>query len=303
VALADGAHLVTTTDPDASVSAMRIVVHTGSAADPADRAGTAHLVEHLIFHGTYQFRGDDFDHEVRAAGGTINAFTSAVATTFVLDAPCGAFPPLAEKFINLVTNPAITAAHLSSELGVVQSEGIYNHHAGGLIDLLDPLLFSSAESRDILGKHRSRLAIGQVDLADFISEHYRPSNLTFVIAGTLSAAEATALVERSDRLAPEFAEPSHGGSETLEAALPLTQSSWAPLTFAAFGYALHPGQASACRSAAALLQLRLTRALVVQKPLASSIGVACVTIRKQDLLVAQAFSRSFDASDLPETLK
>jgi hypothetical protein len=115
-------------------------------------------------------------------------------------------------------------------------------------------------------------------------------------------ASRTAL-EQATRLAPEFERAGSSGPIPQEPAVPLDQKTWAPVSFATFGYHLTSGDEPTCQGAAGLLELRLTREVVVKRPLASRAAAECLTLRGHRFLVASVFTSSFEATDLPDVLR
>ena len=95
--LEDGTSLLLVPVPGAQQASFRYVVRAGSLMDPDQKVGLAHLLEHLIFHGSYDSDGSRFRHDVRSAGAYYNAFTSKDSTIYVLDSDRGVFLPLAHR--------------------------------------------------------------------------------------------------------------------------------------------------------------------------------------------------------------
>ena len=66
------------------VVALQAWVGVGSADEPEELAGIAHVFEHMLFKGTARRGVGQIAHEVEAAGGDINAWTSFDQTVYHL---------------------------------------------------------------------------------------------------------------------------------------------------------------------------------------------------------------------------
>ncbi len=302
MALADGTELVFLKVPRAESASLRVMVHTGSASDPRGLEGLAHLLEHLVFHGTYSLDGEALQAQARWAGATINGFTSPDTTTFTLDAPADEFEPLLASFLRVVTNPAISLADVQRELGVIATESKMFSRLG-ILWVADHFVFPGVQhGATITGSEQSRRRIRVEDLKAFYARYYRPSNMTLVVVGDLDRDEIVAALERHSLLAPEI-EPDRTQQRIWPAALPVDMKFFAPITATVYGFRLDPVEHAICLDLARLLDLRLNLALTIDRTLVSAVSVHCVRMRGNDFVFAFAFSQRFEVSDLPDILR
>ena len=298
--LADGMDLIVAPAQGAALSSFRYVVRSGSGDDPVGKAGLAHLLEHLVMQDRPGPVADLWA-AARRSGALLNAYTSSDATTFSLDAPPGSLLPLVEQLIGVVTNPALDAARISTELGVVNAEREFYSTEGSILALVDEALFPSTPG-GILGTAASRAQIELPDLVAYFNKFYATTNTALVFAGDVTPDAARQAVDRAVRLPPalpsERRTPGHSTP-----AVPVDQRVRAPLTVAAFGYVLDAEDAAVCEPLADALGLRLALDLQVRAPLVSAVRTRCLRMRGHDLLLAFAYTRSSDASDLPDVLK
>lgn len=303
--LEDGTRLAVVQLPGATRSSIRVVVGSGSSSDPTDRSGLAHLVEHLVMQGSYAKSGEDLANSVRAAGGTLNAFTTPGFTMFTLDAPAPAFTDLAGNLIEIVTNPALTLSSMDSEKGVIANERAFRKGlATGLLSDLDEIIFpvAGAVQRTGIGSRKSVRNIQMEDITGFYSSNYRAANITFVIVGPGDLDAARALVTRHDRIAPQYEQRSAPPASP-EPVVPVDVQAWFPVSFMALGYPVPADAHGICRELASLLELRLISTIRIQKALASDVSASCVRVRGRDFLIAQAYTTSFGAADLPDSIR
>jgi predicted Zn-dependent peptidase len=292
--LPDGASLALSARPGAARSSMRYVVRTGAQEDPVGKEGLAHLLEHVLFHGSRDTGGEAFARDAHVAGASFNAFTSATTTVYVLDAPSAVFLPLADRFLRMVTNPVLPSVRLWRERGVVRSEGEVSREESGLRELLEDSLFARVRSVSLLGTEASRARIMREDLEAFYARGYTPNRTALVLAGAVTWEEGLRLAQTSVLLPPSLAEeaPVPLAAEVL---LPIEQVTAAPFSLTVLGYGLDPMDREHCRFAAALLELRLVLALHVRVPVASSMAVQCAPFRGAPFLLASIYTQAFSA--------
>lgn len=296
--LADGLEFVVHPVAGATRASIRVVVRAGGASDPVDRAGLAHLVEHLALERSHDEDGRAFEDDVRRAGGFLNAHTTPDLTKFELDAPAAAFPPLAERLVRLVTSPAWERVRIGKELGVVETEADY-HGTRGLLTLVDWALFPApVQGGPLEGTRASRGRLELADVERFFASRYQPSNMTVVLTGAVEPAAARALVERSFRIPPALPEE-RVAAEVEPPNLPREQRIQGPFTATLLGYALDPDDRGACSAVAALAELRLMMRLQVDGPMVPGVSVGCPDLRGTPLILAAVFTTRLDAGDLP----
>jgi predicted Zn-dependent peptidase len=74
--LENGIRVVTETMPEVRSVAIGILVAAGPVEEPAEKAGLAHLIEHVMFHGTSSRDALQIAQFMDVGGGSIGAFTS-----------------------------------------------------------------------------------------------------------------------------------------------------------------------------------------------------------------------------------
>lgn len=302
--LADGTELLMASRPGADTASLRVVVRSGASHDPPGKEGLAHLVEHLVFHGSQDLPGPEFRTRVAAAGGRLNAHTVSQATVYMLDAPAGAFAPLARDFLRMVTSPMLPGGkRLERELGIIRTESTYHFRGSALGSQIEGSLFSSVSAAyALIGSENSRGRITREDVLKFYTSEYLTSNISLVFTGAVGVDDARRLVDEGYRLAPAL--PEERVAPALEKALfPVEQETRAATTFVTLGYALAREARGTCRAVAALLQLRLLLTVHVKEPIVSDVVVRCLSLRGNDLLLAFAYTRSLDGSRLPSLMQ
>lgn len=297
--LADGTELVVLPIQSAGRISLRYVVRAGAAFDPPGRPGLAHLVEHVIAGA--RDGSERLLDEVAAAGGEMNALTSREATWYVLDAPAARFPALARKLLGAVTDPVFDPAEVAAALGVVDSEAQEVSEGGGYLGDVSDALFPEGGGT-LLGTSGSRVRVTRNDMLEFYRERYVTSATTVIFAGEISPDEARALVEGTSALPPAL--PTEGyGPRTASPTLPTEQEARAAFHAVVVGYRLDEADWNVCRSAAELVNLRVTLRYQLERPVLPWAEVACHRLRGVPFMLAAGYARSLDEQDsLPEIL-
>lgn len=287
--LSDGTELLYGRSSDERTSAFRYVVRSGSSSDPAELSGTAHLLEHLIFHGGFLVSEDDIFHEARQAGAEIDAYTDSYATRYVLDAPTGEFVPLMEKMVEVISGPLLRSARIDLEKGVVANEALLR--AQGLGWLLDALLFPGAQRvESIIGTAASRARIRAADLESFHRRHYVPSNTTIVVVSSLPLEEMRRVLDASSRLAPTTGAAPKPTDYQIN--VPSTNRAQAPVSLVLIGFVLEPADAAWCQGLALLASVRLGK----EKALRHETAASCTDLRGHTVLFIAATSQRLDGA-------
>src|SRR5215813_4786116 len=200
--LPDGSELIVAPLPEARTTAMVLVVRTGSADDPGEMAGLAHLLEHAIFEGAFDQPGRAFARAARAAGAAFNAHTGRELTTYELSAPAPVFFEHASALMRLVTSPGLDKVNVDSVAAVVNTESLWR--GGDRMSMLDDAIFDSRTR--LLGTRTTLGRVKPADLVEFYTRWYRPANTTLVVAGPVTLSEVESWAVRASRLAPSWPE-------------------------------------------------------------------------------------------------
>jgi predicted Zn-dependent peptidase len=298
--LAGGTDLILLSRPGVTQGSFRFIVRSGGAADPTGRAGLAHVLEHLIFHGSQATGGDALDAAVRRAGGFMNGHTSENATTFELDAPRDALLPLAGKLIEVVSSPALWSAPLKPEMGVVQSESELREGANPFWNLIDATIFpASGPQKTVIGSTASLGAIGLEDAISFYQHEYLTSNITLVFAGDFSIDRVRETVAASLKLPPALPDERVSRPMHRPAEVPANISVKATASALLIGYELDDAGVAACPPVAQVAELRLLP-LMTRDLDAAGISAVCTRVRQDPFLFILASGTVDDTTGLME---
>ena len=120
--LDNGLTVILEENHSAPVVSMNIAVKVGSAMETDAEAGISHFIEHILFKGTPTRAVGQIAHDVEAAGGDINAYTSFDQTVYYIN--------MASRFANegldilcdAIQNPLFDQIETEKECEVICEE-------------------------------------------------------------------------------------------------------------------------------------------------------------------------------------
>ena len=158
---------------------------TGSRFDPPGKAGTAHLVEHLVFKGTKNHSAESLARLVDRVGGDLNAWTDREEMAFTCSVPAEAWGVAVEALAELCFHPRFPDEEFEREKEVIRNEI--------LASLEDPEDLSydcflqgispGAWSRPVAGTEESLSGITLTDARQWWRQFGAPGRLTVVFSG------------------------------------------------------------------------------------------------------------------------
>jgi insulysin len=121
--LPNGLRVLLLSDPKLNVSSAALAVNVGSLADPPQRQGLAHFLEHMLFLGTEKFPDiTGFDAYLRRNSGVNNAYTAEDRTNYFLEIRHEAFEGALDRFSQFFVAPLFDARFTEREMNAVASE-------------------------------------------------------------------------------------------------------------------------------------------------------------------------------------
>jgi len=173
----------------------------GAQDEPPGRSGFAHLFEHLMFMGTKNVPGNDFDVLMETGGGANNASTDLHRTNYYSWGPSKLLPTLlwldADRLENMGLN--MTQEKLDKQRDVVRNElrqTVENAPYGKAGEMVWKLLYPPAHPyyNGVIGTHEDLEAANVVNVKDFFANFYLPNNASLVVAGDFKSAEVKPLI-------------------------------------------------------------------------------------------------------------
>jgi zinc protease len=195
--LENGLTVVLQENHAAKVVAFQAWVAVGSADEPAELAGIAHVFEHMLFKGTARRGVGQIAQEVEAAGGEINAWTSFDQTVYHLVMASRFFDTGLDILADALQNSSFDPQELERELKVVLEEvkqGEDNPARVATQTLFGSAYLRHPYRRPVIGYTRTVKSFTRDKLLDFFHRWYVANNVTLVVVGDFDAKKAQARI-------------------------------------------------------------------------------------------------------------
>lgn len=189
--LENGLSVILVSDPDSDKAAVSMNVEVGSNANPDDRPGLAHFLEHMLFLGTEKYpEAGSYQAFISSHGGSHNAFTAYENTNYFFSVEASALPGALDRFAQFFIAPLFTAEYVDRERHAVDSEFQAKRR--------DDSRRSFEASKQVLNPdhHYSRFAVGNLDslsntqegdvrdaLIEFYQRYYSANLMTLSVLG------------------------------------------------------------------------------------------------------------------------
>lgn len=200
--LPNGLRVTVSEDHTAPIVAVNLWYHVGSANEPLDRTGFAHLFEHMLFQGSEHVAANEHFELIQRAGGTLNGSTWLERTNYYETVPSNQLALAlwleADRMARLV--PAMTQEKLDTQRDVVKNErrwSVDNQPYGSWWEKLPALCFPPTHPfhHSLMGSMEHLSDATLEDVAAFFHTYYTPDNAVLSIVGDVTIDEARQLVE------------------------------------------------------------------------------------------------------------
>jgi secreted Zn-dependent insulinase-like peptidase len=123
ITLDNGLKVILVSDSKADKSAASMDVHIGHMADPKDREGLTHFLEHMLFLGTDKYpKVGEYSEYLKANGGWSNAGTGQEHTNYFFQVNQDAFEEATDRFAQFFISPSLDKEYVDREKNAVHSE-------------------------------------------------------------------------------------------------------------------------------------------------------------------------------------
>jgi len=185
-----GIPVVVETLPSSSSVALAAYVNVGSRNEPVERAGMAHLLEHMVFRGTENFTSRQISERIEDAGGELNGFTSKEHTCYYSSILKETFESAGEILGEVIAKPLLTEDSFSLEKQIVTQEVrmLLNEPESYIHYLFTQAIWEGHPmSIPEAGVFETIGSISLDDLRDFYASNYSPESLIVVASGGVEA--------------------------------------------------------------------------------------------------------------------
>lgn len=178
---------------------FRLAVNAGSTAENDDQQGLAHVVEHMAFNGTKNFKKSEIVDYLESVGtkfgAHLNAYTSFDETVYMLQLPTDK-PEIITKGLQILEdwahNLAFDSMEVEKERGVVVEEWRLGQGADERMRReYWPILFADSRYAERLPIGKKEIIEGckQSTLRNFYYDWYRPDLMAVVAVGDFDVNE------------------------------------------------------------------------------------------------------------------
>lgn len=196
--LDNGLRLVVNEDKTTELVAVNMLYKVGAKNEEEEHTGFAHLMEHLMFSGSENYK--NFDMLINSMGGESNAFTNNDITNFYVSIPYIYLETILKIEADRMQNLIIDEEHLSVQKRVVIEEfkqRYLNQPYGDLYKEMRELSFKVHPYKwQTIGKDISHIESATLSIVkDFYNEYYQPNNAILSISGNVESENVFTLVK------------------------------------------------------------------------------------------------------------
>lgn len=210
--LPNGLTVVVSEDHSNPTVGVSVVYRVGFRLEPKNRAGFAHLFEHMMFEGTPDAPKGTFSKVIQGGGGVTNGSTRYDYTNYIESAPVSALEPILWLEADRMKTLGFSEKNLKNQQDVVKEEIRVNvlNKPYGLFFWSDmtALAFNKWENaHDGYGALKDIEGAQLQDVQSFHQQYYGPNNAVLAIAGDITPAKAFELAEKYFSPLPSRATP------------------------------------------------------------------------------------------------
>jgi len=190
--LPNGVRLVTEAIPHVRSVAVGIWVETGSRAEPEERGGISHLIEHLVFKGTANRSAEEIASAIDSVGGQMDAFTAKEHTCFYVSVLDDHLALAVDLLTDILMHPLFAPSDIEKEKSVVLQEiKMVEDTADDLVhDLFAERVWAGHPlGRPILGRWDVVREFERAAILGHFEEEYAPQRIVVAAAGHLEHAQ------------------------------------------------------------------------------------------------------------------
>jgi len=198
--LPNGLHVILHEDHKAPIVCLNIAYHVGSKNETPERAGFAHLFEHLLFEGSEHVARGEFDTHITQAGGYDNAYTTEDKTNYYEVLPAHQLGLALWLESDRMLGFTLGEESLRTQKDVVKEEKrerYDNAPYGSLSERMMRLAYKKFPYKwTVIGDMETIEAATLADVKDFYNTFYSPENAVLVLSGDFKESETRVAIEK-----------------------------------------------------------------------------------------------------------
>jgi zinc protease len=201
IALPNGLKILILEDHRSPTFAFQTWFQVGSRNEKEGRTGLAHFFEHMMFKGTKNHPGGEFDRLLEQAGVVgENAFTSHDYTAYIQELPSNQLELIFQLESDRMVNLTVEPKGFATEREVVKNERRMrseNDPDGRMQEELYQLAYQRHPYHwPIIGYEKDLNATTPEEALAFYRAHYSPNQATLILVGDVSPNEVLKLAQK-----------------------------------------------------------------------------------------------------------
>src|SRR5215472_14065106 len=196
--LTGGARLLTAELPDRASVSVVLMLAVGSRFEDDRIGGVSHFVEHLFFKGTRRRpSAKDIAEAIEGVGGVMNASTDKELTVYWTRVPSDRLELAIDVLFDIVSDSVLAPEDVERERMVILEElKMYLDQPQDYVhSLFEQIMWPGHPlGRDTIGTVESVSKLTRDDLLEYVSGHYRLSNLVIGLAGAFDATRGREMI-------------------------------------------------------------------------------------------------------------
>ncbi|BAG13548.1 peptidase M16 [Endomicrobiia bacterium] len=204
-----------------------VFVRVGSVDEKPFQSGLSHFLEHLMFKGSKNYRGDLMGRNVENMGGYINAATAKEFTMYYINIQKDGLGESIKMLADAMQNPLFPQDEIDRERKVVIEE-IQRHsdNPAAVIyeKFYETVYEASALKNSIIGTPQVVANVSREEIYGYYKTHYIPAKMIVVVSGNFDETAVEKLIgetfgkfeEQSASPDPMLFEKVHDGKDIIE---------------------------------------------------------------------------------------
>lgn len=196
--LKNGLKLVYMKKPQAPVVAVQIWYKVGSVCESDGIRGISHVLEHMMFRGSRNYRSEQHAQMINEVGGHCNAFTTEDVTAYINSAPRDSLNHILTLEADRMDGLTLDADLFETERKVVIEEFhtyLNNPVAKAVLEFRQEFFKGHPYAISPLGTFDDLNSMTVKDLKNYYSSWYSPDNAVLVIVGDFDENEINEKVD------------------------------------------------------------------------------------------------------------
>ena len=197
--LNNGLDVIVVPDHRSPVIFHAIGYYVGGLDEPKGYSGQAHLLEHLMFKGTKQKSGQEFDTYLSSVGGQQNGYTNTTSTGYYQIAPITEINTLMQWEASRMRGIIINQDILNTERKIVLQEKRQKFESsafGKYYIAKNNDMYTDGKDRSVIGSTADLNAVNLQSLKEFYNTYYHPNNAYVILAGDITVEKAKLLAQK-----------------------------------------------------------------------------------------------------------